>query len=789
MYWPKEGTETYGHIQVKLLQEVVMATYTLRTFNAKNLKMKRKIGSERTVYQYHYTNWPDHGVPDHPLPVLSFVKKSAAANPPGAGAIICHCSAGCGRSGTYIVIDAMLKQIRHRESINVVDFLKHIRLQRNYLVQTEEQYIFIHDALVEAIESGDTEIPAKFIGKYIQLLQTGGAGCNQQQSLSQKNSNYSLTNGFAGTTANGLFPHQQALTVSNESTNQQPLAAGLVNSHSNLLLATNSGGTATTFQSNCKTMTTGGAIGSNTTMSASRSSQSANSAGQWSLLERQYRLVASFKAKDFNVVSALKPCNKNKNRTLNLIPLEAHRVHITPKAGTDGSDYINATFLMGFSHLREFIVTQHPVYETFSDFWQMVYDHNSQTIVLLTQMNDLLKEFPQFWPQKEDEVDYGSFKVKLIGESTLSPASATTTKGSLSDNHGAELACGAAGGAGQIIQRDFIMRSNQDDYELQTKIIHCPGWPECGGPLGGVFDLIQVVQDATQEQATQQKMHDGLTNTTVTVGQEHEPQNGGPMIVVDKFGGTEAATFAVLTTLYKQIKFEAAVDVYMYAKLAHLRRPGIWSSQDDYLFLYRAIENYASNMLDSESSNRSATPINSTPAVNFHHHLTMTLDRHRHKSSAAHSLKTSTMRRAPSSGSSHHQQGKQQQQTSDLNRSNQIINSNSNNNNKFLVDHNHNHIGPAQQNLSNVSKQLLNQHRSAASDQTIQHLKALQQQHQQQQHQMSQQNNSPYNSATSIGTSPHQHLLAQTNGRSFIQQQQHQPTGPVTADHYLYPMS
>ncbi|KAG8225884.1 hypothetical protein J437_LFUL006046 [Ladona fulva] len=93
MYWPKEGIETYGVIQVKLVKEDVMATYTVRTLQIRHLRIKKKkhTVTDRLVYQYHYTNWPDHGTPDHPLPVLSFVKKSSVANPPDSGPIIVHC--------------------------------------------------------------------------------------------------------------------------------------------------------------------------------------------------------------------------------------------------------------------------------------------------------------------------------------------------------------------------------------------------------------------------------------------------------------------------------------------------------------------------------------------------------------------------------------------------------------------------------------------------------------------------------------------------------------------------
>ncbi|XP_041452819.1 receptor-type tyrosine-protein phosphatase beta-like [Lytechinus variegatus] len=153
-YWPADyNPVTYGSIQVSLQAIQQYDHWVIREFSVAQ-------GNEiRKLTQYHFMSWPDHGVPDQTITMLDFVRTVREAIRKGASEqpIVAHCSAGVGRTGTYIALDRLMQAMQENDFIDIFGIICEMRMQRNHMVQTEKQYIFIHECVMDLLRRGDDE--------------------------------------------------------------------------------------------------------------------------------------------------------------------------------------------------------------------------------------------------------------------------------------------------------------------------------------------------------------------------------------------------------------------------------------------------------------------------------------------------------------------------------------------------------------------------------------------------------------------------------------------------------
>ncbi|XP_018102008.1 receptor-type tyrosine-protein phosphatase V isoform X3 [Xenopus laevis] len=149
-YWPAD-TDSYGHFAVHKVSELPSKDWTIRHFTIQ--KINNADTSVRSVCQLHYRAWPDRGVPLSPASLITFVElvreqlQAAKDSTP----TVLHCSAGVGRTGTFIALDVALQQLRARHYLDIFHTVHQMRLNRYLMLQTVEQYIFVHYCIIEKI--------------------------------------------------------------------------------------------------------------------------------------------------------------------------------------------------------------------------------------------------------------------------------------------------------------------------------------------------------------------------------------------------------------------------------------------------------------------------------------------------------------------------------------------------------------------------------------------------------------------------------------------------------------
>ncbi|GFO40636.1 receptor-type tyrosine-protein phosphatase alpha-like, partial [Plakobranchus ocellatus] len=165
MYWPEDEEVTFGEIKVKLLTTKVFAEYTIR-----QMRLSKDAESPRTLTQFHFTAWPDKSVPDSPWGLVDFQQRVLAS--PGSGPLLVHCSAGVGRTGTFIALCHLLQEAEATGKMDFLSTLWRLRQDRMQMIQTLDQYKFLHRAALVGHMAAGTSIPVREISERFQKLES-----------------------------------------------------------------------------------------------------------------------------------------------------------------------------------------------------------------------------------------------------------------------------------------------------------------------------------------------------------------------------------------------------------------------------------------------------------------------------------------------------------------------------------------------------------------------------------------------------------------------------------------
>ncbi|XP_052064149.1 receptor-type tyrosine-protein phosphatase gamma-like [Mytilus californianus] len=429
-YWPEGGKPmVLGHFILTLQSEKERAAYITREISVEDKKTKQK----RIVIQYHFTTWPDHGTPD-PLYLVLFHKRvisdqSDAQN----GKLLVHCSAGIGRTGTYIGLDALYDEGRVTGCVDIVKFVKKMRYSRMNMVQTPEQYVCLHYALLEAFIMKDTNIRKEEFGTIWREIQSDKQPINHQK------------------------------------------------------------------------------------------------------LYKEFKMLETKKSEHgkSEFTSALSTENIQKNRNKSVIPSDNNRLFLTSYE-KGRTDYINAIQAPSYTKFVGYLTTQLPLPETKIDFWTMVRDHCSSTIVIFINEQT---EAELVYATTDDTFSCGSFTMKI------------TRREKEEFN---------------ILSCTVVM--SRKDEKAREVVIYCA---VCSGyPKPGVLcKLVNMISTRVS------MSHDAVT-------------------VVSGDGAKNCGLFCTFANAVSSMTIDDSADIFQLARLLQLRRPEFFADFDEYRLCYEALNFY-----------------------------------------------------------------------------------------------------------------------------------------------------------------------------------------------------
>ncbi|KAF5403142.1 hypothetical protein PHET_03583 [Paragonimus heterotremus] len=559
------GEAVYGDITVGLLDIMELAYYTIRTF------VLHKTGSaeRREVRQLQFTAWPDHGVPNHPAPLLMFLRRVRAECPPDVGPIIVHCSAGVGRTGAFILLDILLEQMRREKAVDVFTTVSRLRAQRNFMVQTEDQYAFVYEALVEAAASGNTELTVRQLAAHWARLTRSddtSAGRGDEQSTS---------------TSTGLELEFSQLVSQNQLTkviSSAPSSIGLLSPID--------------------------------PFSSQDEDRSIASAGIPRLPPVTSNTIGKSNAATLRV-------NLAKNRNMEFVPHEANRVALTAIRGVDGSDYINASYIDGYRSRAAYIATQAPLSTTLDDFWRAIWETGSCLIVRMESTpsydDPQSADMPFYWPTAQS-TRHGFLVVDPIATYTMTSyvmremritdtrdgTTRTVRQFDVSPTADAMSALETPPAVFLPEQHKAPRRTNIDFYDTSNEI-KSPTSPLLRGDSAletsstnysgsGRFDQRRLSVNFRQRC---QPICEAMLEIVIQVHKTKEHFGmEGPITVHCNLGAGRTGVFLTIALILERMRYEGVVDMFQTVKLLRWQRPGLIRTATEYAFCYATALEY-----------------------------------------------------------------------------------------------------------------------------------------------------------------------------------------------------
>jgi len=253
--------------------------------------------------------------------------------------------------------------------------------------------------------------------------------------------------------------------------------------------------------------------------------------------------------------------NRDKNRNVLIVPPDNFRPYITSFQGNNCTDYINAVFVDGYTHPREYIVTEWPLANTCSDIWSLVYDHDCSALVVLC--NPTSTVYPSFWPDSTRSKKYGQvFTVEHV-----------------SHKHYPNIRTWVFRISKKIVSLTELMAGVKAPTKT-CQLFQLMCWPQghkVPTSTNSLVELMNMVERWRQE------------------------TDYGPVVVVSTDGQSRAGVYCGANACIEQVIQHGEVDVFQAAKTVRRHRPQLVENITEYKYCYDLVLHYVLHYLNKDT--------------------------------------------------------------------------------------------------------------------------------------------------------------------------------------------